>query len=53
MREHDRPERAARVPVVIDHRIFRAYDIRGVIGHSLDAGVAELIGQAIGSVMAE
>lgn len=53
VREHDRPEHAARVPVVIDHRIFRAYDIRGVIGHSLDAGVAELIGQAIGSVMAE
>ncbi|MFN7184246.1 MAG: phosphomannomutase/phosphoglucomutase [Thermomonas haemolytica] len=53
VREHDRSERAARVPVVIDHRIFRAYDIRGVIGHSLDAGVAELIGQAIGSVMAE
>lgn len=42
-----------RVPVVIDHRIFRAYDIRGVIGHSLDRGVAELIGQAIGSSMAE
>ncbi|MBZ0087766.1 MAG: phosphomannomutase/phosphoglucomutase [Thermomonas sp.] len=42
-----------KVPVVIDHRIFRAYDIRGVIGHSLDAGVAELIGQAVGSSMAE
>ena len=43
----------ARVPVVIDHRIFRAYDIRGVVGTSLDPGVAELIGQSIGSVMAE
>ncbi|WP_330947905.1 phosphomannomutase/phosphoglucomutase [Thermomonas sp. LB-4] len=52
-REQDAVKPAARVPVVIDHRIFRAYDIRGVVGQSLDAGVAELIGQAIGSVMAE
>lgn len=52
VRERDTPKQNARIPVVIDHRIFRAYDIRGVIGMSLDAGVAELIGQAIGSVMA-
>jgi phosphomannomutase / phosphoglucomutase len=52
-REQDTPQENVRVPVVIDHRIFRAYDIRGVVGKSLDAGVAELIGQAIGSVMAE
>lgn len=31
--------------------IFRAYDIRGVVGTDLTAGVAELIGQAIGSEM--
>ncbi len=37
--------------VVIDRSIFRAYDIRGVMGQTLDAGVAELIGQAIGSLM--
>ncbi|MFT4179051.1 MAG: phosphomannomutase/phosphoglucomutase [Thermomonas sp.] len=47
------PELPPRGPVVIDHRIFRAYDIRGQIGLSLDAGVAELIGQAIGSLMAD
>jgi len=41
----------AKAPVVIDRGIFRAYDIRGVIGQTLDAGVAELIGQAIGSLM--
>ncbi|WP_442682739.1 phosphomannomutase/phosphoglucomutase [Stenotrophomonas sp. JC08] len=29
--------------------IFRAYDIRGVLGTELNAGVATLIGQAIGS----
>ena len=37
----------------VDPGIFRAYDIRGVVGQSLDTGVAELIGQAIGSVMAD
>ena len=52
-REQDHPAAEKAVPVVIDHRIFRAYDIRGVIGMSLDAGVAELIGQSIGSVMAD
>src|SRR5690606_25132759 len=35
-------------PVAIDPGIFRAYDIRGIVGQSLDAGIAELIGQAIG-----
>ncbi|MFO1473160.1 MAG: phosphomannomutase/phosphoglucomutase [Lysobacterales bacterium] len=43
----------ARAPVAIDRGIFRAYDIRGVVGQTLDAGVAELIGQAIGSLMQE
>ncbi|HVI59689.1 MAG TPA: phosphomannomutase/phosphoglucomutase [Luteimonas sp.] len=40
-------------PVRIDRGIFRAYDIRGVVGQSLDAGVAELIGHSIGSLMQE
>src|SRR5690606_26771087 len=40
-------------PVAIDPGIFRAYDIRGIVGQSLDAGIAELIGQAIGSLMHE
>ena len=39
------------VPVAIDRGIFRAYDIRGVMGQTLDASVAELIGQAVGSLM--
>ncbi|HEY5851952.1 MAG TPA: phosphomannomutase/phosphoglucomutase, partial [Lysobacter sp.] len=38
-------------PVAIDRGIFRAYDIRGIVGQSLDAGVAELIGHAVGSLM--
>jgi len=48
------PKPAMPVPsIAIDRGIFRAYDIRGVVGQSLDAGVAELIGHAIGSLMHE
>ncbi|KAF1716468.1 phosphomannomutase [Pseudoxanthomonas yeongjuensis] len=37
----------------VDPGIFRAYDIRGVVGATLSVEVAERIGQAIGSVMEE
>jgi phosphomannomutase / phosphoglucomutase len=40
-------------PVVVDPAIFRAYDIRGVVGSTLTADVARQIGQAIGAVMLE
>jgi phosphomannomutase/phosphoglucomutase len=40
-------------PVLIDRSIFRAYDIRGVVGRTLDRSVAELIGHSIGSLMQE
>ncbi|PPU90990.1 phosphomannomutase [Xanthomonas populi] len=40
------------VPAVqIATEMFRAYDIRGVVGKELNPGVAALIGQSIGSVM--
>ncbi|WP_408951221.1 phosphomannomutase/phosphoglucomutase [Lysobacter sp. Hz 25] len=42
---------AAPKAVAIDGGIFRAYDIRGVIGQTLDPGIAQMIGHAIGSVM--
>ncbi len=42
---------APRAGVAIDRGIFRAYDVRGVVGKTLDAGVAELLGQSIGSLM--
>src|SRR5690606_27997793 len=45
------PAPVTRGPVAIDRGIFRAYDIRGVVGETLDRGVAELIGHAIGSLM--
>jgi phosphomannomutase/phosphoglucomutase len=35
--------------VAVDRSIFRAYDIRGVLGKTLTAGVARQIGRAIGS----
>jgi phosphomannomutase / phosphoglucomutase len=40
-------------PLVIDGSIFRAYDIRGIVGKTLDRNVAEIIGQAVGSLMHE
>ena len=36
-------------PAVIAPGIFRAYDIRGIVGQGLDAHSVRLIGQAIGS----
>lgn len=47
-----KPEAVA-ARLAVDRGIFRAYDIRGIVGQSLDAGIAELVGQAIGSVMHE
>jgi phosphomannomutase/phosphoglucomutase len=47
------PPRPTGPRVAIERSIFRAYDIRGVVGKSLDAGIARLIGQAVGSVMHE
>ena len=46
-------ESAAAPGITVDRSIFRAYDIRGVVGITLDANIARLIGQAIGSVMHE
>lgn len=34
--------------VALSKSIFKAYDIRGVIGKTLDAAVARQIGQAFG-----
>ncbi|AWV08740.1 phosphomannomutase [Lysobacter maris] len=49
--DKDAPPPSAQVG--IDRGIFRAYDIRGIVGQSLDAGIAELVGHAIGSLMHE
>lgn len=47
----ERAAAAARAPARIDRSIFRAYDIRGVLGDTLDDNVARLIGQAVGSTL--
>lgn len=39
--------------IEVDPSIFRAYDIRGVVGETLSVEVAERIGQAIGTVLEE
>ena len=40
-------------PVELVESIFRAYDIRGVVGETLDADVAYQIGQVVGSLTLE
>ncbi|WP_296281072.1 phosphomannomutase/phosphoglucomutase [Pseudoxanthomonas sp.] len=49
--EADAYRQADAKTVEVDPGIFRAYDIRGIVGASLSIEVAELIGLAIGSVM--
>ena len=51
--ERRRMKEADHTPVELDPRIFRAYDIRGVIYKTLDSGVATKVGRAIGSVALE
>ncbi|HEX7341376.1 MAG TPA: phosphomannomutase/phosphoglucomutase [Rhodanobacteraceae bacterium] len=48
-----KPAAVAALPVDVDPSIFRAYDIRGVVGTQLTAEVAKALGQAIGAVMLE
>jgi len=40
-------------PTSVDPAIFRAYDIRGVVGKTLNADVARMLGQSIGTLMGE
>jgi len=43
------PAAAVEQDIEVDASIFRAYDIRGVVGRTLTEGVVKLIGRAIGS----
>ena len=43
----------APAPVAVDPSIFRAYDVRGIVGKSLTAEVARLLGQSVGTLMRE
>jgi len=40
-------------PVELQESIFRAYDIRGIVGDTLDADIARRIGQVVGSLTLE
>jgi phosphomannomutase/phosphoglucomutase len=40
-------------PLKLDPSIFRAYDVRGVVGKTLDKDVARALGQSIGTLMGE
>ncbi len=43
------PAKPKEEAVEVDPNIFRAYDIRGVVGQSLTIGTARMIGRAVGS----
>ncbi|GIX38704.1 MAG: hypothetical protein KatS3mg127_1943 [Silanimonas sp.] len=45
--------RPAGPALALERSIFRAYDIRGVVGQTLSADVARLIGRAVGALMME
>ncbi|EIL96970.1 phosphoglucomutase [Rhodanobacter thiooxydans] len=47
------PEPPVTAVVGVDPSIFRAYDVRGVVGKTLNADVAHALGQSIGTLMAE
>jgi phosphomannomutase / phosphoglucomutase len=48
-----KPAPPAAPAIKIDASIFRAYDVRGVVGSSLTKDVARALGQSIGSLMNE
>ena len=47
------PHIKAQAPVELVESIFRAYDIRGIVGETLDVEVARQIGQVVGSITME
>ncbi|HKX55680.1 MAG TPA: phosphomannomutase/phosphoglucomutase, partial [Xanthomonadales bacterium] len=47
------PSRMGNNAVELKAEIFRAYDIRGIVGKTLDAGIATLVGQVLGSMALE
>jgi len=53
IRQRHRDKASEMEPVELTAEIFRAYDIRGVVGKTLDAGVANQVGRVIGSLALE
>ena len=48
-KQHKEEEVSVASKLKLSEEIFRAYDIRGIVGQTLDANIAMQIGQAIGS----
>ncbi|MEJ8568804.1 phosphomannomutase/phosphoglucomutase [Elongatibacter sediminis] len=51
--ERIRKKREPLPPVDLRPEIFRAYDIRGIVGKTLDAGIARQVGQVLGTLALE
>ncbi len=51
--ERRKVKEAQHQPVDLTADIFRAYDIRGVVGKTLDTGIARRVGQVVGTVVLE
>jgi len=51
--ERRRSREAAHEAIELTSGIFRAYDIRGVLDKTLDAGIARQVGKAVGTVVME
>ncbi|WP_184419475.1 phosphomannomutase/phosphoglucomutase [Rhodanobacter sp. MP7CTX1] len=47
------PAPPATAALMVDPSIFRAYDVRGVVGKTLNKDVAHALGQSIGTLMGE
>lgn len=47
------PHHKESAPVELLESIFRAYDIRGIVGETLDTGIAYKVGQVVGSLTLE
>jgi phosphomannomutase/phosphoglucomutase len=47
------PAPSATAALTVDPSIFRAYDVRGVVGKTLNKDVARALGQSIGTLMGE
>ena len=47
------PSKKSTPAVELDKSIFRAYDIRGIVGETLDADIARQVGQVVGTLALE
>jgi phosphomannomutase len=53
IQERRRKKKVQSALVELDASIFRAYDIRGIVGKTLDRGIAKQVGQVLGTMVLE